>query len=71
MTKHEAFIQVRKYYFCEALNSADTQWKRADILTGCVGALPKYTVTLADARKLYALAGIKARADYSVRKHKD
>lgn len=70
MTKQEKFVQVRKYYFCEALNLADTKAKVADIMNGCAGELPKYTVTLAQARQLWAKAADKARADYSVRNHK-
>jgi len=62
MTKQEAFVQVRKYYFCELLNNADTQARREG---------KTFALTKPHARHLYTLAGIKARADYSVRKHKE
>jgi hypothetical protein len=68
MTRHQLFVQIRKAYFQEALNAADTAVKRADILSGCCGPEPKHTVTLAEARQLFVAAGAKARADYSYRK---
>jgi hypothetical protein len=53
MTRHQLFVQIRKAYFQEALNAADTAVKRADILSGCCGPEPKYSVTLAEARQLF------------------